>query len=291
MKDSLTEKVIVVGKNSYVGRRFTDFATTQGVEVIALGSAECNFLDAEEVYQFFRQLDDVPHTIVFFAVVNKTVENSYQALLDNMQMIRHLMDGCRLANIKSVIYFSSVDVYGAHPGLPITEKSRVNPDTWYGLAKANAEWMLSTSGEMPCPVTILRIPGIYGHADHDRSIIGAMVRRVIQEKKVVIFGDGKTKRDYVWIDDLCCLLWELVPLKHLGVLNIVTGQAHSLNTIVEKLRQVLDIDFEVPHELADTGREFDLIFENKILCSLFPNFQFQDLKVGIKSYLPLTKVM
>ena len=172
---------------------------------------------------FFSGLEDVSHTVVFFAVINKSVENSYQSMLDNMKIVKHLIEGCKLANIASTIYISSVDVYGAHPELPITEQSRINPDTWYGLAKANCEWMLSASGDVAFPVTRLRIPGIYGCAPNDKSVIRRMLDRILDDGRVVINGEGASRRDFVWTEDLCRMLWQLVPLKYDGVLNVVIG--------------------------------------------------------------------
>ena len=280
----MKERLIVVGKNSYVGKCFTEFAVSEHREVIALGSRDCDFLVADEVMGFFKGLDDVPHTVVFFAVINKSVESSYRSMLANIQIVKPLIEGCQLANIASVVYISSVDVYGVHPELPITEQSQINPDTWYGLAKSNCEWMLSTSGEVTFPVTILRIPGIFGYAPNDKSVILRMVERILKEGRVVINGGGKARRDFVWTDDLCRLLWRLLPLKYDGVLNAATGRCHTIHEVVDLIGQVLDVSFKVEYVATDTEREFDLVYDNRALMELLPGFEFESLEEGIGSY-------
>lgn len=289
MGRSLREKLIVVGKNSYIGRCFVEFAVSQGERVIALSSKDCNFLIVPEVLDFFRHLDDAPHTVVFFAVVNKSVDNSFQAFLDNVQIVKHLIDGCRHASIASIVYFSSVDVYGAHPALPITEQSRVNPDTWYGLAKYTCEWMLTASGDMTCPVTVLRIPGVFGYAPNDRSVIGRMIASIRREKRIFVNGEGRALRDYIYVLDLCRLLEILIPLKCCKVLNVASGESRSILEIASLVGCVLGMDFEIVHRPSDPARDFDLVFDNRSLISLVPDFRFSSLKEGVRTYLAVSE--
>jgi UDP-glucose 4-epimerase len=276
--------LIICGKNSYIGNRFTRYVAARGAGPIALSSAECNFLERDQVIQFFRTLEGRPFTVVFFAVINKSTANSYESFSDNVRIVKNLIDGSKLANIDSIVYFSSVDVYGNKPSLPITERSKIDPDTWYGLAKYACEWMLLSSGQVGCPVTVLRIPGVYGHSPHDRSVIGKMASGIRNEGRVVIRGDGKALRDYVYTEDLCEVLRFLIPLKYHGVLNVATGESHSVIDVARLIGRVLQAEFEVVHTPEDPERDFDLRFDTRSLTSLMPDFRFTDMAAGIRSY-------
>jgi UDP-glucose 4-epimerase len=281
----MQETLIIVGKNSYIGNRLTEYTIAHGMSTIALSSQECNFLELSEVRNFFGSLGEGPYTVLFSAVVNKSVDNSFQSYVRNVEIIKNLMDGHKLAHIDSIIYFSSVDVYGRKPSLPITEESKVNPDDWYGLAKYICEWMLRCSGEVTCPVTILRLPGIYGRSPKDQSVIGRMVSEIRGKKRVVITGKGEVLRDYVFIDDLCRLVLLLIPLKHHGVLNVATGESRSVLDIAETIGRVLQTDFEFIYEPVDEEREFSLTFDNHALHSLIPTFEFTEMADGVRLYL------
>ncbi len=281
----MEEKLVIVGKNSYVGTRFTEYGIAHGMKTIALSSQECNFLELSEVRGFFNSLGEGAYTVLFLAVVNKSVDNSFESYVRNIEIVKNLMDGHKLAHIDSIIYFSSVDVYGRNPSLPITEESKINPDDWYGLAKYVSEWMLKCSGEIRCPVTILRLPGIYGRSPRDRSMVGRMVSEIRRKKRVVITGEGEALRDYVFIDDLCRLVHLLIPLKHHGILNVATGESHSIFEVAKTVGRVLQIDFEFIYEPVNKEREFSLAFDNHALHSLIPNFEFTDMADGVRSYL------
>lgn len=280
------ERLILVGKTSYIGGRLSQYMTAHGAkQMTSLSSGDCNFLEWDQVARFFTSLDRRPSTLVFLAVINKPAANSFQSYVENIQMVKHLIEGQKLSPINAILYFSSIDVYGRPPHLPLTEQSPINPESWYALAKYTCEWMLRCSGEVRCPVTILRIPGVYGWAPHDKSIIGQMISRIRATQRATIHGSGTVLRDYVYVDDLCRLVSALLPVRYDGVLNVATGRSYHLREIMKLVRDVLHLDFEIVHDEPDPQRDFDLAFDTRKLTSLIPSFQFSEMALGIRSYL------
>jgi len=281
----VNENLIIVGKNSYIGGYLSRYVAKKGGHCISISSEDCNFLRPTEISNFFSSLDGRPYTIIFLAAVVKHTSDSAESFFDNLSIVKNLIDYHKQANIDSIIYFSSTDVYGRNPTVPIREDSKIDPATWYGLAKYNAEWMLSGSGDVDCPVTFLRLPGIYGNSPNERSFIGNLVRDIRNTRRLVINGTGSTLRDYVYIDDLCRILELLVPLRFSGVLNVATGQSQTISDIADLVGKSLNLAFERTHAGPDEWRGFDLTFDTRTLKSLFPDFRFSDLEVGIGHYL------
>lgn len=277
--------VLVVGKNSYVGEFLCRHFSAQGAIVSAVGSADCNFLDAAQVHDLFKSLGDKPISILFLAVVNKTVRNSYSAFLDNIQMAWNLVSSTVHANIESLIYFSSVDVYGRSPTLPMNEATSLDPDTWYGLAKSTSEWIVRQELGSKFPSCILRIPGIFGPSRNDRSVIGQLVASIRHESKVCLHGDGKILRDYVFAPDLCRVVERLVARKVTGTFNLATSESVSLLQILDIIREVLGVDFEVVRLPANDERNFDMRYDTARLSAALGEFEFTPLSAGIRSYL------
>jgi UDP-glucose 4-epimerase len=279
--------VLVVGKNSYVGEFLCRHFSAQGASVSAVGSADCNFLDAAQVHDFFKSLGEKPITILFLAVVNKTVRNSYSAFLDNIQMAWNLVSSAPDANLESLIYFSSVDVYGRSPTLPMNEATSLDPDTWYGLAKSTSEWIVRQELDSRFSTCILRIPGVFGASKNDRSVIGKFVASIRQEGKACVYGDGQTLRDYVFAPDLCRVVEHLVTRKVTGTFNLATGKSVSLLQILETIREVLGVDFEVVRLPANVDRNFDMCYDTARLSAALGQFEFTPLSAGIRDYLDL----
>jgi UDP-glucose 4-epimerase len=277
--------VLIVGKNSYVGEFLCRHFSARGATVVAVGSLDCNFLNASSVHQLFKSFGGKPFTIIFLAVVNKDVDNSYSTFLDNVQMTWNLVSAARDANVESVVYFSSVDVYGRAPKLPMSETTVLDPDTWYGLSKSTSEWIVREELGSKFPTCLLRIPGIFGCSRKDRSVIGRLIVTIRKEGKAYIHGDGKLLRDYVFAPDLCQVVERLVTGKASGTFNVATGTSVSLLQILEAIREALGIDFEVVHLPANAERSFDMRYDISKLSSAIGNFDFSPLPAGIRSYI------
>jgi UDP-glucose 4-epimerase len=284
--DSLRGRnVLIVGKNSYVGEFLCEHFLAKGASVSAVGSSDCDFLDSDRVDKFFQSVGGDPLTILFLAVVNKSVRNSYSAFLDNVKMAWNLVSSVRDVNVESLIYFSSVDVYGRSPSLPMTETTSLDPDTWYGLSKSTSEWIVREQLGSKCPTCILRIPGIFGRSGNDRSVIGKLISSIRQEGKVYIDGDGEVLRDYVFAPDLCRVVERLVARSVSGTFNVATGASASLLQILNAIREVLGIDFELVHLPADKERNFDMRYDTARLSAALGEFDFSPLSAGIRCYL------
>lgn len=284
MKHVAGAKVLVVGSGSYVGNYIARTLRREGANVVAISSRDCDFLNRAQVLHFFSTLSLEHCTVLFLSVINKTVANDFESFEQNLAMVRNFVEAQEPASVGRVIYFSSVDVYGRTPKLPITEQTAIDPDTLYGLAKYNCEWMLLNSREVGRSVTVLRIPGVYGAAPNDRSVIGKLVSSIRNERSVRINGSGRSLRDYVFIEDLCKLLGELIPMEHRGVVNVATGQSYSILELAQMAGEALQQEYEIVHAPADLPREFDLAFDNSLLRSLLPDFNFTEIKDGLRSY-------
>jgi UDP-glucose 4-epimerase len=277
--------VLIIGKNSYVGEFLCQHFSAQGAAVVAVGSSDCNFLDSLSVHKLFKSLGGKPFAVIFLAVVNKSVDNSYSAFLDNVRMAWNLVSGARDANVESVVYFSSVDVYGRGPKLPMSETTSLDPDTWYGLSKSTSEWIVREELGSKFPTCLLRIPGIFGRSRNDRSVIGRLIATIRKERKAYIHGDGKLLRDYVFAPDLCQVVERLVTCNASGTFNVATGASVSLLQILEAIREALGIDFEVVHLPSNAERSFDMRYDISRLSAAIGKFDFSPLSAGIRSYL------
>ena len=164
--------IIIIGKEGYIGGALTrHFLSQKSYNIVAPALTECNFLNLLEVKNFFANISYQNCHVVFAAVINKSENDSLHTFLQNVKIVSNFIEGQKVSNLSSIIFLSSVDVYGRNSVTPITEETKINPDNWYGLSKYVSEWMLASSEENKCPVTILRLPGIYGKSPNDKSVI------------------------------------------------------------------------------------------------------------------------
>lgn len=283
----MTPGLIVIGKNSYIGAKLVEYAERWALPCLAWGSSDCDFLNIEQVREVFSALPRQPYQVVFLSVVNKHLGNSSATFDQNVLMVRHLIEGLRLLDVRSLVYFSSADVFGHQPQLPISEWTPRSPSCWYGLSKSVCEWMMLDAHDLKCPVTALRIPGIYGLGRNERSIIRGMVERWAQGETVKLTGGGRALRDFVHVDDVCRIVVELLRQRYHGPLNVATGHSRSMLDVARLVAHVLNI--EPRWELLPTPsrRDFDLVFDPARLQAVAGEVGLRDVADSLGEYRQL----
>lgn len=281
----MSTKVIIVGKDSYIGIHLINYLRVFKWEVVALSSNDCNFLNLSEVNALFSTLINQSVVIIFLAVLKKDHTNDYQTFIDNTSLVNNLIKANSKNVVKSIIYLSSVDVYGSKPILPIIEETPVDPDSWYAMGKFACECIFNISGSTNCPTSILRIPGVFGKSLDRKSVVGRMISNARLNGRIDINGSGKVQRDYVYIDDLCALIELLIEKKYHGVLNVATGKSQSILDIANRVRIAFALESKAISHLAGDARNFDLAFDNSRLISVFPEFRFKDFSDAIQACL------
>lgn len=138
-----------------------------------------------------------------------------------------------------IIYFSSGGtVYGIPRFDLIDENHPTNRTCSYGIAKLmNEKYLQMYSRLAAVRCTVLRPSNIYGNCqrlDKCQGLIGILANKALQGKSVEIWGDGKTLRDYIHVDDVVKAVLQVMKYKGLeDVFNLSTGIGVSVLEIVE----------------------------------------------------------
>ena len=120
----------------------------------------------------------------------------------------HILEACRLHNRDLKIVFASTrQVYGRPEYLPVDEKHPVNPIDVNGINKLAGEWYhLLYNDVYGIRACALRLTNTYGPGmrvkDARQTFLGIWIRRLIEQKPVQIFGDGKQRRDFNFVTDV-----------------------------------------------------------------------------------------
>lgn len=275
--------VVILGHTGFLGSAIRNYLLQDGFSVLAASSKECNLLQADQVAHYFARVAR-PVQIVFCAGITRWVDDSFESMLQNVQMVHNLVAAVPRDQVVGVVYLSSTDVYGYTPELPITEQTHPKPENFYGTGKLCGEFLLRLPGSWDCPVTILRLPGVYGPGNGARSIVGRLIGEMVRHGRVRIHGDGSIRRDYIEISDVCEVIRRLLKAPFDGVLNVATGASVTVRELVDILGQVTRLSPIIDHAPADQAVAKDLVFDVGLLRSVLPGLEFKSLPEGIASY-------
>ncbi len=278
----MARTVAVFGHSGFIGRELSRQLAAGGWDVRGASSRECDLRDLSAVRSLTERL---PHgaQLVCCAVVNRLVDDSFTTFERNLRIAEHVAAALP-GRITGVIYLSSVDVYGRSPALPVTERTAPAPSSYYGVAKLASEWLLRRKSSPACPVTVLRLPGVYGAGDRGQSVIGRLLAQLKRDGAVTVHGDGSSRRDYVEVGDVCAVIRAALERPADRLLNVATGISASIREIVGVLGEAAGVTPRIRHAPADGAAAGDLVFDPAALRRALPDVTFKSVREGAAAY-------
>jgi UDP-glucose 4-epimerase len=150
-----------------------------------------------------------------------------------------------------LVFGSSSQVYSLeNKKTPIRERGKTSPDTVYGVSKQTAENLIRISG---IPFVILRMSNVYGPGcrPNYNSVVATLCHRAIKGMPLVINGDGRQCRDFIYIDDVV-RAFMLAGFESASgsekIFNVSSGKMTSLKQIVKQISRFhknTKVDFKI----------------------------------------------
>lgn len=279
-------KVIILGHTGFIGdyviRRFE--AAHPDYELIGLSSRALDLTEERAVHTL-SELADERTAIIMCSAIKRHVEDSLRAFQLNMKMAINLVQFLQENSIARFLYFSSVSVYGENRNdLAITEATPIRPITYYGIAKYSSECLFNKVLEERDDFSLvtLRPSLVYGPGDeceHYRP--SAFVKSILSTQSLEIWGDGQEKRDFIYVKDIAELTYRLTFNQFEGTINLVTGESHSFNQVIDTLAEVIPEKLTLNH-IPRTRPKVSQGFNNEKIIHLFNDFKFTPFTDGIK---------
>lgn len=280
------ERVLVTGAAGFLGSTIVDRLLAEGREVIgfdsfdpyypaeqkrrnlagALGSAsftleEGDIRDAAALERAFstRGVDAVVH-LAALAGVRPSLERPADYADVNVRGTGVVFEAAVRHEVSRVVFASSSSVYGEREDGPFLETDRVErPISPYAATKRAGELLAHTFHHTSgTSVTCARIFTAYGPRQRPDLAIRKFAERMRRGEPVPIFGDGKSLRDFTYVDDLVDGLVRAVDTDlGFAILNLGAGRQVSILEFVEILERELGVAAEIewlPPQLGDVRR-------------------------------------
>ena len=123
---------------------------------------------------------------------------------NNLVAFGHVLEGCRHAGVRHLVYASSSSVYGANHVLPFSEDQQVDhPVSLYAATKKANELMAhSYSHLFRMPATGLRFFTVYGPWGRPDQAPMLFTRAILAGRPIDVFNEGRMRRDFTYVDDI-----------------------------------------------------------------------------------------
>lgn len=212
------KKILLTGSSGFLGSYILDFLENENYEVVKVGRSEKSDIkiDLSLTKLSKIEVDYVIHVAGKAHVIPKTEEDKKEFFKVNYIGTNNLLHGLDVAKLQSIIFISTVAVYGKEIGELIDEKSPLNGNTPYALSKIQAEQSIIDFGiTHDIKTVVLRLPLVTG-----KNPLGNLRAIIKAIKKGYYFriGKGEAKKSIIAAYDVANLIPELFNLN--GVYNL-----------------------------------------------------------------------
>lgn len=291
----MIENILLTGCNGYLGSKFVEkFSNyyqiygfdTNFFDLNKKVSSNLGNLIQKDIRNLTtKDLENIDCVIHMAELSNDPLGelNSELTYEINHQATINLLSLMEKTNIKKFIYMSSCSVYGYNEKT-VTEKSELNPITTYAKAKVRNESYI-LENDFSFKIAILRNATAFGYSPNIRLdlVINDLVYSAIKNSKIELLSDGKPKRPFVHVEDICNIIEHLIKNDKYEklLLNIGTNELNfSIIEIAKKIAEFTNIsNISIGKSNAD-DRSYDVNFD--LLKNFLPNYEFvYDLDNGI----------
>lgn len=153
-----------------------------------------------------------------------------------------VLEACRRTGVGNIVFASSSSVYGDAKRVPFREDDEKNfPVSVYGATKAAGEVLCRTYRHLyGMNFVCLRFFTVYGSRQRPDMAIHKFARCIDRGENVTIYGDGSSRRDYTYIDDIVNgITRSLSRVRGYEVINLGESRTTSLTALVRLLEKYM----------------------------------------------------
>lgn len=152
----------------------------------------------------------------------------------------NLLELARDFDVKQFVFGSSSSVYGINADVPFSENDRIQqPISPYAATKAAGELLCHTYSHLFKIRTVcLRFFTVYGARQRPDLAIHKFSRLIAEGKPIQVFGDGTTRRDYTYVDDI--IQGVRAAMDYDGAMHEVFNLGESETTELARLIELLE---------------------------------------------------
>ena len=308
-------KIFIAGHKGLVGSALYTKLKKEGYKKILVKKRkELDLTNQLKVNLFFKK-NKIEYLIICAAKVGGIMSNltfPTEFIYENLMIQSNLLKAALDNNIKQTIFLGTSCIYPKYAKTPIKEKYLLTGN----LEKSNEPYAISKiSGIKLCEamykqygfnVICLMPTNLYGGKDNfdqfNSHVIPGIIAKIVsakikKKKKVKLWGTGKPKREFLFVDDLAYAILYLLKLpktkirkivKNFPIINIGSGEEISIKNLSHKIKKICKyngkIFFDASYPDGTPKKNLDSSIINKIGWKAKTKLD-NGLKIVLKNYL------
>jgi len=288
------KKILVTGAVGQVGRFLVSRLSEKKMDFLGLDikisdlTLDFPFLradlrkksDLNRIKSYLKEYNVVVHLASKINADQDVIKNGIESIDLNIKTTLNLFE-C-LPNLEHFCFVSTYMVYGIPKAIPVTEEHPTEPINIYGSSKLLTEKYLQVfARQYEITLSILRFMGIYGlERPYAVQAIPSFIRLMSNNQNPIIFGNGQTRRNHIYIDDAIEAILIFLEKRKSGVFNIGGPEAPTNLDLINLINEIMEKKI-IPKFEKTKDKQFDFIVD---ISKIRKQLGFKP-RVGIKKGL------
>ena len=192
---------------------------------------EYNLCDYNKTYDTFYK-HDITHVVHLAAEshVDNSIKGSRKFVESNIVGTHALLEAAKKFDVR-FHHVSTDEVYGeADDGERFSEKTPYNPRNPYSATKASSDFLVkSYVNTHGVEATISNCSNNYGPHQHEEKLIPTIIKKLLSDELVPVYGEGTNVRDWIYVKDHCNAIWEVLTKGKIGETYLVGANCEKSN--------------------------------------------------------------
>ena len=252
------KKIMITGGAGFIGSHVVEYYlqndyTVSVIDNLSTGRLE-NLTEFENRIDFteadislpgswqtkFENIDYVIHLAALADIV-PSIQNPEKYYQSNVSGTLNVLQSAKIFGVEKFVYAASSSCYGIPKSFPTPETSEISPQYPYALTKRLGEELVMHWGTIyNLPVISLRFFNVYGPRSRTSgtygAVFGVFFKQKLENKPFTIVGNGKQKRDFVYVTDVVDAFYKAARCSSSGnIFNLGSGKPQSVNNLVNIL--------------------------------------------------------
>jgi nucleoside-diphosphate-sugar epimerase len=180
---------------------------------------------------------------------------------NNVIALQNVLESVSVSKNRKFIQASSSSVYGniSNQG----DLQSFNPISPYGVTKLAAEKLINSfchSERFETPVCILRFFSVFGPNQRPDMGIHRFIENMLNDEKLVIYGNGEATRTFTFVEDICSAIWKSIENPNAkGDYDISGIETFSINQLIENLGLIIGKEPKIEFQNSRIGDQISTI--------------------------------
>ena len=221
------------------------------------------------------------------AGVRPSIANPMGYQQTNILGTQNLLDFAQQTGVKQFVFASSSSVYGTNKNMPWKEDTHLLPISPYAMSKQAAEMAGHVYSYLyDMRFIALRFFTAYGPNQRPDLAIHRFVKSILKNEPITMYGDGTTRRDYTYIDDIVQGVLNAINYTQslFEIINLGNNYAVSLKDLISNVEEVVGKKAtinQLPEQPGDVPETYADISKARRLLNYQPA---TPLKQGLENF-------